>query len=165
VTAEQVAASLPDLDALRLSPDALLLASFDLSGQAIEFDRVVAIAAEVWGIKDRPTDSFKELFAARGKSPALWTTPARVMGMIALTVGLFLLLSLFWYQSRKGSAPDQIARNGASTNQSPSAQPSQNNAPAVNQGEERTGRSRKTGMIVRQKPLWKTVLAVPPSSA
>jgi hypothetical protein len=58
VTAEQVCASRPDLDALRLSPDALLLAIFELSGQAIEFDRVVAIAAEVWGIRDRPTESF-----------------------------------------------------------------------------------------------------------
>jgi len=59
VTAEQVAASRPGLDALRLSPDSLLLTIFELSGHAIEFDRVVAIAAEVWGIKDQPTESFE----------------------------------------------------------------------------------------------------------
>jgi hypothetical protein len=59
VTAEQVAASRPGLDVLRLSPDSLLLAIFELSGHAIEFDRVIAIAAEVWGIKDQPTESFE----------------------------------------------------------------------------------------------------------
>jgi hypothetical protein len=59
------------------------------------------------------------------------------MGMIALTVGL-LLVSLYLYQSRKANAPDQTAHNGSRTDQSPSAEPSQNNnAPGVNQGEER----------------------------
>jgi len=81
--------------------------------------------------------SFKELFHARERPPAPWGTPARVMGMIALTVGL-LLASLFWYQSRKANAPDQTAQNGARTAQSPSAERSQNNnVPEVNQGEER----------------------------
>lgn len=59
VTAERIAASLPGRDVLRLSPDRLLLAIFEISGHAIEFDRVVAIAAEAWGIRDQPTESFE----------------------------------------------------------------------------------------------------------
>jgi len=59
VTAEKISASLPGTDVLRLSPDRLLLAIFELSGHAIEFDRVVTLAAEVWGIRDQPTESFE----------------------------------------------------------------------------------------------------------
>jgi len=60
VTAERVAAALPGRDLLRVSPDHLLLAIFELSGHAIEFDRVVAIVAEAWGIRDQPAESFED---------------------------------------------------------------------------------------------------------
>jgi CRP-like cAMP-binding protein len=59
VTAEKLAARLPREDIKRLPPDELLSVIFELAEHAIEFDRVVALAAEAWGIKDQAVESFE----------------------------------------------------------------------------------------------------------
>jgi hypothetical protein len=60
LTAEKLSAALrPGEDVRRLPPERLLAAIFELAGGPIEFDRVVAIAAEAWGIKDQPVESFE----------------------------------------------------------------------------------------------------------
>jgi hypothetical protein len=46
-------------DVRRLPPERLLAAIFELAGGPIAFDRVIALAAEAWGIKDQPAESFE----------------------------------------------------------------------------------------------------------
>jgi hypothetical protein len=53
-------ASLPNVDVQLLSPLELLTAIFERAGHPIEFDRLVSIAAQVWGIKDQPVESFDD---------------------------------------------------------------------------------------------------------
>jgi hypothetical protein len=61
ITAEKLSAALrPGEDVRRLLPERLLAAIFELAGGPIEFDRVIAIAAEAWGIKDQPVESFDD---------------------------------------------------------------------------------------------------------
>lgn len=59
VTADKLAARLPGKDIKRLPPDELLPAIFEIAGHAIEFDRLITVAAEAWGIKDQAVESFE----------------------------------------------------------------------------------------------------------
>jgi hypothetical protein len=53
-------AALPDIDVQLLPPAELLIAIFERAGSPVEFDRLVSIAAEVWGVKDQPVESFDD---------------------------------------------------------------------------------------------------------
>lgn len=59
VTAAQLAARLPGANIKRLSADELLAAIFELAGCAVEFDQLIALAAEAWGIKEQAAESFE----------------------------------------------------------------------------------------------------------
>jgi hypothetical protein len=53
-------ASLPKMDVQLLPPAELLAAIFRCVGHPIELNRLVSIAAQVWGIRDQPTESFDD---------------------------------------------------------------------------------------------------------
>ena len=55
-----LAASLPNVDVQLLPPAGLLAAIFERVGHPIELDRLVSIAAEVWGVRDQPLESFDD---------------------------------------------------------------------------------------------------------
>lgn len=52
--------SLPNADVQRLPPAELLAAIFECVGHPVEFNRLVSITAQVWGIKDQPTESLDD---------------------------------------------------------------------------------------------------------
>lgn len=78
--------------------------------------------------------SFKERFSSWWRLPGTWT-PARVMGVIVLFGGLFVL-GLIWYQSRTGSTVQQTAQTEPGKDENTSA--SQNNSTEVKPNEETT---------------------------
>ncbi len=53
-------AASPNVDVQLLPPVELLAAIFGCAGHPIEFDRLVSIAAQVWGIRDQPVESFDD---------------------------------------------------------------------------------------------------------
>jgi hypothetical protein len=55
-----LATSLPNVDVQSLQPAELLAAIFERAGQPVELDRLVSIAAEVWGVRDQPLESFDD---------------------------------------------------------------------------------------------------------
>lgn len=52
--------SLPNVDVQLLPPADLLAAIFESVGHPLELDRLVSIAAQVWGVRDQPLESFDD---------------------------------------------------------------------------------------------------------
>lgn len=79
--------------------------------------------------------SFKERFSSWWQWPGL-ASPARVLGVIVLFGGLFLLVGLIWYQSRNGTRPNQTAQTESGKDENASTPAPQNNSTGVKRNDE-----------------------------